>query len=72
MIGVKTILDKCDNDGNGEICMKGRHVFMGYLDMEKQTNDTIDEEGLLHTGDVGRKDDDGFLYITGRIKGTTI
>ena len=72
MTGVRTVLDNSDNDGNGEICMNGRHVFMGYLDMEKQTKDTIDERGLLHTGDVGRKDSEGFLFITGRIKGFLI
>ena len=51
--------------------MIGRHVFMGYLNMEDKTKEAIDEEGRLHTGDIGRKDSDGYLYITGRIKGTT-
>jgi len=49
--------------------MGGRHVFMGYLDMEDKTKEAIDEEGWLHTGDIGRKDPYGYLYITGRIKG---
>ena len=43
---------------------------MGYLDMEEKTKEAIDEEGLLHSGDIGRKDKNGFIYITGRIKGT--
>ena len=42
---------------------------MGYLDMEEKTKEAIDEEGLLHSGDIGRKDKNGFIYITGRIKG---
>ena len=50
--------------------MQGRHVFMGYLNMEDKTKEAIDDDGWLHTGDIGKKDDKGFLYITGRIKGT--
>ena len=42
---------------------------MGYLDDEKKTRETLDEEGLLHSGDIGSRDDKGFVYITGRIKG---
>ena len=49
--------------------MGGRHVFMGYLNMEDKTREAIDDQGWLHSGDVGKKDKDGFLYITGRIKG---
>ena len=67
--GAETKLDAQDSDGNGEICMGGRHVFMGYLNMEEKTKESIDEHGWLHSGDVGRKDSEGFLFITGRIKG---
>ena len=49
--------------------MYGRHVFMGYLNKEEKTKEAIDDEGWLHSGDIGRMDEDGFLYITGRIKG---
>jgi long-chain-fatty-acid--CoA ligase ACSBG len=48
--------------------MYGRHVFMGYLNSPVKTNETIDADGWLHTGDIGVIDDSGFLYITGRIK----
>lgn len=57
------------SDGIGEVCMWGRHVFMGYLEREEETKDVIDEEGWLHTGDLGRMDKEDFLYITGHIKG---
>ncbi len=49
--------------------MGGRHVFMGYLNMEDKTKEALDEKGLLHSGDIGRKDGNGYLFITGRIKG---
>ena len=42
---------------------------MGYLNNEEKTKEAIDDEGWLHSGDVGRLDDDGFLWLTGRIKG---
>ena len=42
---------------------------MGYLDAEEQTRETLDDEGWVHSGDIGRCDDKGFMYITGRIKG---
>ena len=42
---------------------------MGYLNNEEKTKEAIDDEGWLHSGDVGRLDEDGFLWLTGRIKG---
>lgn len=66
--GCITVIQNEDSEGNGEICMKGRHVMMGYLNEEQKTKDALDEDGLLHSGDQGRKDKDGFLYITGRLK----
>ncbi|XP_039413961.1 long-chain-fatty-acid--CoA ligase ACSBG1 isoform X3 [Corvus cornix cornix] len=61
------LVDK-DAEGNGEICFWGRTVFMGYLNMEDRTKEAFDEEGWLHSGDLGKLDKDGFLYVTGRIK----
>ncbi|KAK7467966.1 hypothetical protein BaRGS_00036809 [Batillaria attramentaria] len=66
--GMTTKLVDKDEDGNGEIVMFGRHVFMGYLNEEEKTRETLDSEGGLHSGDIGKKDKDGFYYITGRIK----
>ncbi|CAK78507.1 unnamed protein product (macronuclear) [Paramecium tetraurelia] len=57
-----------DKDGNGEICYKGRHIFMGYFKDDDSTRQAIDEDGFLHSGDIGKIDQKGNLIITGRIK----
>ena len=66
--GAEIGIDNPGPNGDGEICMRGRHVFMGYLNDDKKTKETIDENGWLHSGDIGRMDSDGYVYITGRIK----
>uniref|UniRef100_A0A1B6E357 long-chain-fatty-acid--CoA ligase n=1 Tax=Clastoptera arizonana TaxID=38151 RepID=A0A1B6E357_9HEMI len=66
--GVETKLDKKNEEGQGEICMKGRHVFMGYLNEPEKTKAAIDSERWLHSGDVGTLDSNNHLKITGRIK----
>jgi long-chain-fatty-acid--CoA ligase ACSBG len=57
-----------DKTGNGEVCMYGRNMFMGYLNSPAKTQEMFDADGYLHSGDIGKIDEDGFLFITGRIK----
>ncbi|CAI8030821.1 Long-chain-fatty-acid--CoA ligase ACSBG2 [Geodia barretti] len=49
-----------------QICFSGRHLFMGYLGDPVRTSRAIDNQGWLHTGDIGHLDENGFLYVTGR------
>jgi long-chain acyl-CoA synthetase len=51
----------------GEICARGPGIMKGYWKDEEQTAQTL-RDGWLHTGDVGRMDEDGFLYIVDRMK----
>ena len=53
---------------DGEILLKGANMISGYRDMPEETAALHDENGYLHTGDLGSLDDDGFLRITGRKK----
>jgi long-chain acyl-CoA synthetase len=54
-------------EDDGEVLIKGPNIFQGYYKNDQATRDTLDA-GWLHTGDLGRVDEDGFLYITGRKK----
>ena len=53
---------------DGEICMRGKHVFKGYLKDAEATKNALDSEGWLHSGDIGTIDAEGFLQITDRKK----
>lgn len=53
---------------DGEILIKGPHVMRGYHNLDTESASTLTPEGWLHTGDEGRLDEDGFLFITGRKK----
>merc|ERR1711920_1125764 len=69
--GTETMIDHVpgrDKEGEGEICMRGRHVMAGYMYNPEKSRSTIDSNGWLHSGDQGYLDDKGFLWITGRIK----
>jgi long-chain acyl-CoA synthetase len=59
------------NDQNGEICVKGENIMLGYWKNPKSTDETL-RDGWLHTGDLGHLDKDGFISVLGRYKSLLI
>jgi long-chain acyl-CoA synthetase len=53
---------------DGEVCIRGGQVSSGYLDDPEKTAETFDEDGTLHSGDIGEIDDEGYLRIVDRKK----
>jgi acyl-CoA synthetase (AMP-forming)/AMP-acid ligase II len=53
---------------DGEVWIRGPQVMRGYLGDEESTADTLDDDGWLHTGDIGYADEDGWFYVVDRIK----
>jgi fatty-acyl-CoA synthase len=60
--------EECPVGIQGEVCCKGYLVMKGYYKNQKATDEVIDENGFLHSGDLGIKDENGYYRITGRIK----
>jgi len=69
--GMEVKIEDKDEDGVGEICVKGPNVMMGYYNMPEETAKVI-RDGWFHTGDLGYVDDEDFIYITGRKKNVII
>ncbi len=55
-------------DVQGEIVARGYNIMKGYYNMPEATRQAVDEDGWLHTGDIGTMDENGYFKITGRLK----
>jgi long-chain acyl-CoA synthetase len=67
-VGKALPIVECRLAEDGELLIRGPNVFVGYLHDDAATAEAIDSDGWLHTGDIGRLDDDDFLSIIGRKK----
>ena len=68
MPSVEVKIENPDENGVGELIVKGNSVMLGYYENEEANEEVFDKEGWFHTGDLARIDKDGYLYISGRKK----
>ena len=61
-------IDNPNEKGEGEIQFRGRHIMKGYYNNAEATAETMTEDGWLKSGDLGKKDSQGYVSVTGRIK----
>lgn len=69
--GVELRIDASEGSTVGEICARGANIMQGYYGNPEET-DRVMRNGWFHTGDAGYLDDDGFLFVTGRIKNVVV
>ncbi len=70
--GTQTKIFNPDEEGVGEVCVKGDMVMLGYYNNPEATAEVMDEDGFFHTGDMGYMDKKGRVYITGRYKNVIV
>ncbi len=69
---VEVKIEDPNEEGLGELLVKGPNVMLGYYGNEEATKETIEPDGWLHTGDLCKIDDEGYIYISGRKKSVIV
>jgi len=70
--GVEVMIDNPDESGVGEVLARGQNIMLGYYKNEQATEEALGEDRWLRTGDLGKIDDEGNLFIVGRSKDVII
>ena len=71
MPGIEVAIDNPNEEGIGELIARGPNVMLGYYENEEETAEVL-KDGWLHTGDLARLDNDGYIYICGRKKNVIV
>lgn len=72
MPNVEARIDEADEEGIGELVVRGDNVMLGYYNDPQATAEVMEEDGWFHTGDLARFDDEGYLFICGRKKNVIV
>ena len=70
--GIEVKIEDSNEEGLGELMVKGPSVMIEYYGNPEATKETLEKDGWLHTGDLCRIDDDGYIYISGRKKSVIV
>ena len=68
---VQARIDEADEDGVGELVVKGPNIMLGYYN-DKKATESVMEDGWFHTGDLAKIDEDGYIFICGRRKSVIV
>ena len=72
VVGADIQVREANENGEGELFIKSETLMMGYYEDEAETKKVIGEDGYFNSGDIGRIDEEGFIYITGRSKNVIV
>ena len=69
---IQARIDDANDEGMGELTVKGPNVMLGYYGDEEATKEVMEEDGWFHTGDLAKIDEDGYIFICGRKKSVIV